>query len=349
MHMNFGGLHMNNTLETIQARVISQQRGLYKVIIGTQIYNTVLPGKYRYDIVSDMDYPVVGDNVLVSHIDDSQVLLHAILPRNTYVKRQAAGLEHRVQGIVANVDTLFITIAVNADFNVRRIERYLAVAWDSGAKPVILLTKTDLVDTLEPYLLAVEEVAFDVPILSTTQQDTSTYDAITAYMGADQTIAFIGSSGVGKSTLINHFLPDTHKQKTKELRDDDQGKHTTTARELFLLADGTAVIDTPGMRELGVFSTDISRGFQDIEALAMECKFTNCQHDTEPDCAVQQAIADGTLDSSRYKNYLKLQREVAYTQNKSKEIHEAIIKKQFGSRKNMRSVLKEKRNQRGRR
>ena len=208
-------------------------------------------------------------------------------------------------------------MALNNDFNLRRMERYISIAWDSGAIPVVVLTKSDLCDDLEQKLSEVSSVAFGVDVLVTTSTEENGYKELLSFTSEGKTIAFIGSSGVGKSTLINHLL-GKERLKTNGLRNDDKGRHTTTHRELFLLPSGGMVIDTPGMREYGMWDNDagIERTFMDIEELAAQCKFRNCTHTNEPGCAIQKALTTGELQMDRWQSYQKLKAENDYMEDK---------------------------------
>ena len=215
--------------------------------------------------------------------------------------------------MAANIDTVFLCMSLNNDFNLRRLERYLSVAWDSGAVPVIVLTKADLCDDLEQKQAEVSSIAIGVDVLVTTALERDGYVQILPYITDGKTVAFIGSSGVGKSTLINCLLGE-QRLDTNGLRNDDKGRHTTTHRELILLPNGGMVIDTPGMRELGMWdsSSGIDQTFRDIEELSSQCRFKDCSHHNEPGCAVQRALQDGTLSEERWFSYQKLKTENEY-------------------------------------
>ena len=248
--------------------------------------------------------------------EDGNAVIQAILPRKSVFTRRAAGTANREQVVAANIDTVFICMSLNNDFNVRRLERYLSVAWDSGASPVIILTKADLCDDLDQRLREVESVALGVEVAVTSSLSENGTDALKPYLKEGKTASFIGSSGVGKSTLINRLM-GSDKLATNGLRNDDKGRHTTTHRELVLLENGALVIDTPGMRELGMWAADsgIDTTFADIEALALSCKFKNCTHTSEPGCAIIAAIEDGSLSEERYRSYTKLSAENAYAED----------------------------------
>ncbi|GAB6153767.1 hypothetical protein JCM17380_25170 [Desulfosporosinus burensis] len=248
------------------------------------------------------------------------------------------------QIVAANIDTAFICMSLNNDFNLRRLERYLSIAWDSKAIPVIVLTKADLCDDLAHKLSDLKSVAIGVDVLVTTSMSDDGYLQVLAYIKEGQTVAFIGSSGVGKSTLINRLLGE-NVLATKELRNDDKGKHTTTRRELIILKSGGMVIDTPGMRELGLESVDLSKAFSDIDNLSEMCKFHDCTHNSEPSCAIQQAICDGVLSIERLESYRKLKKETKYEGLNSKQIETAKLNEMFssvGGMKNARKYIKEK-------
>jgi ribosome biogenesis GTPase len=245
--------------------------------------------------------------------------------------------------VAANIDTVFICMSLNNDFNLRRLERYLGVAWDSQAMPVIVLTKADLCDNLALKLRELDAVACGVDVLVTSSVSGDGYRSMQNYLGVGQTVAFIGSSGVGKSTLLNRLLGEQALE-TQEIRRDDKGRHTTTRRELIVLPGGGAVIDTPGMRELGIESADLSRTFADIDDLAAKCKFRDCTHTREPNCAVRKAINNGLLSEARLANYLKLKKEAKYEGLNSREIESEKIAAMFaeaGGIKNVRKQIKE--------
>ncbi|WP_418791922.1 ribosome small subunit-dependent GTPase A [Phosphitispora sp. TUW77] len=301
------------------ARVSAQHKDMYRVITESGEIWAEISGKLSYSASVSADYPVVGDWVLVDRIDDNNgyAIIHHILTRKSCFERKAAGTGQERQKIAANIDTVFICMSLNNDFNVRRIERYLAIAWDSMAVPVIVLTKSDLCSDLPTKLKELESVAIGVDVVITTSMNGDGYTGIGKYLHKGKTIAFIGSSGVGKSTLINKLLGE-QVLVTKEIRGDDKGRHTTTHRQLLVLSDGGGVvIDTPGMREIQIAGADLSRSFADIEELAEKCRFRDCKHESEPQCAVKKAIEDGTLSVKRFENYKKLQREMVFEVRKS--------------------------------
>ena len=250
---------------------------------------------------------------MVGSADPDTAVIHLVLPRKSLFVRKAAGTSKTEQVVAANIDTVFLCMSLNNDFNLRRLERYLAVAWESGAEPVVVLTKADLCADLPQKQREVETIAMGVDILTTSAMESDGYRQIMPYITQGRTVAFVGSSGVGKSTLINRLLGE-ERLATDGLRNDDKGHHTTTHRELLFLPNGAMVIDTPGMRELGMW--DAASGFEqtfgDIEELAARCRFRNCSHSSEPGCAVRAALESGHLDTGRWQSYQKLKNENSY-------------------------------------
>lgn len=305
----------------VLGRVLSQAKHIYSVMTEFGEIKAEISGKFRYEAESLTAFPAVGDFVMLNRADDSQghAVIHRVLSRKSVFIRKAAGTAQETQVVAANVDFVYICMAANNDFNVRRLERYLGIAWDSGAKPVVILTKTDLSDDLKTQLAELEEVTLGVDVLVTSLADESVVKDIKRELSSGKTAVFIGSSGVGKSTLINRLLGQEILM-TDGLRNDDKGRHTTTHRQMFALSGGGVVIDTPGMRELGIESADLSKTFNDIDDLAAYCKFSDCSHTNEPKCAVKQAIEKGELSKARYDNYLKLRKEAKYDGLTSREI-----------------------------
>jgi ribosome biogenesis GTPase len=300
-------------------RIALEHKHLYRIYTEHGELLGEISGKLRYSANGREDYPAVGDWVAITpRIEEGKATIHAILPRKSKFSRKAAGETTEEQIVATNVDTVFLVNALNNDFNLRRMERYLILAWESGANPVIILSKADLCDDVERKVAEVESIAIGVPIHVTSSAQGIGLESITPYLREGATVALLGSSGVGKSTLINR-LYGAEKQRVNEVREgDDRGKHTTTHRELICLPQGGIIIDTPGMRELQMWEADegFRDAFEDIESLAEQCQFRDCQHGKEPGCAVKQALRDGSLSAERYQNYQKLQRELAFLARK---------------------------------
>lgn len=261
------------------------------------------------------DYPAVGDWVAISIWEDSnKATIHWILPRKTTVSRKAPGKKTQEQVIAANIDTIFIVTSLNKEFNPKRIERYLAIIQESGARPVIVLNKADLCTDIAEKMQKLEGISQGVPTHIVSALENRGIKELTPYMEEGQTVALLGSSGVGKSTLINAMTGE-ETLKVQDVRpSDDRGRHTTTHRELYLIEGGGMVIDNPGMREIQLINVDegIRGTFSDIEEFASRCKFKDCRHLGEPHCAVKEALEAGHLSPERMENYNKLKREVRY-------------------------------------
>ena len=297
-------------------RVSLQEKGLYHILSAEGEQPATVSGRFQYVAATVSDYPAVGDYVMADLNGGDTAVIHHVLPRMSVFLRRAAGAAKTEQVVAANVDTVFLCMALNNDFNLRRLERYLTVARESGAAPVVLLTKSDLCGDLPEKLAQAESVAAGADIVSVSAMEDEGYNRLADYLVKGETLAFVGSSGVGKSTLINRLLGED-RLRTNGLRNDDKGRHTTTHRELLILPCGAAVIDTPGMRELGIWnaSEGITATFADIEALAEKCRFKNCTHSTEPGCAVRAAIERGELSGERLSSYEKLRKENAYSED----------------------------------
>lgn len=316
------------------ARVLSQHKGRYKIVTEDGEQSAEVSGRFRHDAVDNTAYPVVGDYVMVDSKSQGTAIIHHILTRTSIIVRAAAGTSRQAQVAAANVDTVFICMSLNNDYNVGRLERYLSVVWNSGAAPVVVLTKSDLCDSLDVILSEVAAVAAGVDIVVTSSLERDTVEELRRYIGTGTTASFIGSSGVGKSTLINGLLGE-QRMDTSGIRSDDKGRHTTTHRELMLLPGGGVVIDTPGMRELGIEAADVEKAFSDIDVLAARCQFNDCTHSSEPGCAVRQAIEEGSLDARRLDSFRKLSREARYAGRNAKQREAEKIKAMFGGKGEM--------------
>ena len=300
------------------ARILSQEKGIYRLVSSHGEKWGEISGRFHYDVQAKSEYPAVGDFVMVDwNKSGGNAVIRHVLPRKSCFIRKAAGVKNEEQVVAANIDTVFLCMSLNNDFNLRRLERYVSIAWNSGAVPVVVLTKADLCEDLDSKLIEVSSIAAGVDVLVTNTINQDGYEEIYPYLTEGKTIAFIGSSGVGKSTLINCLLGEKHLD-TNGLRNDDKGRHTTTHRELILLPSGGMVIDTPGMRELGMWdaANGIDQTFADIEMLAQKCRFRDCTHSgNETGCAVQEAVECGELSIDRFRSWQKLMNENRYAED----------------------------------
>jgi ribosome biogenesis GTPase / thiamine phosphate phosphatase len=272
-------------------------------------------GRLRFHARGAEDLPAVGDWVVIRRAEgEEKAKVHEILPRRSKFSRRAAGSETAEQIVAANVDTVFLVTGLDNDFNPRRVERYLIMAWESGAEPVVVLNKADLIEEAEERRAEIERVAPGVPVLLLSAKRGEGVGQLLPYVGRGRTVALMGSSGVGKSTILNRLL-GSEVQRTAEVRiSDARGKHTTTHRELFVLSGGGLVLDTPGMRELQLLVSEkgLRETFEEIEEASAGCRFTDCRHEGEPGCAVRAALDAGRIDAARFASYRKMQAEMRH-------------------------------------
>ncbi len=312
---NYDLTHKNTS--GIPARITAVHKGRFGIVSEFgEGYAQLKSKEYYYE---GEDFPTVGDYVMIDYNENGDSRIVATLERKTYFSRRDPDKGRGEQAIAANFDYVFIMQSLNNDFNTKRLERYLTVARQSGAKPVIVLTKADLIDDYLPYILGVSRVADNVDTHIVSAKTGFGLEKLSKYLVKGKTLVFLGSSGVGKSSLVN-ALAGQEIMDTNGIREDDsKGRHTTTHRELIMLKNGVMIIDTPGMRELGMWdiSEGLSESFDDVEKFLGKCKFRDCTHEKEPGCAVKKAIEDGELDPQRFESYKKLKAEAKFSDDKS--------------------------------
>ena len=302
----------------VAGRVAVQHRGAYDVLTADGDLRCDVTGRLVHEAASPAELPVVGDWVAIAtRPGEGAGTIQAVLPRRTKFSRKTAWQAAEEQVLAANVDVVFLVTSLNEDLNLRRLERYLTLGWESGAQPVIVLTKADLHPAPAAAIAEVGVIAYGVPVHAVSNRTGEGLDSIRSHLGPGVTAALLGSSGVGKSTLVN-TLAGTELLATQEIREDGRGRHTTTRRDLVQLPDGSLVIDTPGMRELQLWAADdgLEEAYEDVTELFAECRFADCAHETEPGCAVQAALANGGLAPERWESYVKLQGELEHLDRK---------------------------------
>ena len=311
-------------------RVALEHKNTYTLYTEFGELTAEVAGKMRHQATGRIDFPAVGDWVTISvRHEENKATIHEILPRKSKFSRKIAGAQTEEQIVATNIDTVFLVSGLDLDFNPRRIERYLILIWDSGANPVIVLNKADLCDAIAQRQAEVEAIAPGVPIIVLSALENQGLAALTPYLSKGQTVALIGSSGVGKSTLTNQLAGQSIQSVQSVRANDHRGRHTTACRELIILPSGGLLIDTPGMRELQMWTGNegLQETFADITSLAACCRFRDCQHQNEPGCAVQQAIGEGTLEVRRFQNYQKLQQELNYL-NRKQDQKASLVEKE---------------------
>ena len=312
------------------ARIIATHKDRYEIVCNNgQGFAKIKKGCY-YDNPNSI-YPTTGDFVIIEWNSTGDSMICETLKRESSFSRTASSSDrnHELhnqheQLVAANFDYVFIMQSLNNNFNLHRLERYLSLSWESGAIPVIILTKSDLVENIQEYIEQVESIAFGVDVYAVSCITGYGLDSIKKYFSKGNTIVFLGSSGVGKSTLVNTLYGD-NVMKTSDIREEDsRGRHTTTSRNLIMLPNGAMIIDTPGMRELGMWNAEngINKTFQDIEQYIGMCKFSDCTHTNEPGCKILEAIVNGEIDQERFEQYLKLQKESRYNTDSNQYLQE---------------------------
>ncbi len=334
---------MNNELDI--ARIIVVDRERFVVAHGNKEIPAEMTGKLMFSVESPLDYPAVGDWVRVQFVNqNSQAMIHAVNDRKTILKRKTAGKKISHQLIAANIDTAFIVQSLDHNYNLRRLERYMVMIYDAGIHPVVLLSKSDLLATgaIQEKVVAIKNLYADIEVRAISNKTGDGIEDLRQMLMPQKVYCLLGSSGVGKTSLLNQLVEED-KFNTRQVRaKDSKGRHATTRRQLITLPSQAMIIDTPGMRELGniAVETGLQSAFQDIEELSVDCRYQDCSHTQESDCAVLAAVAAGSLSNKRYQNYIKMKKEsifheMSYLEKKKKD-------KQFG--KMVKSVMKVKKN-----
>jgi len=307
------------------ARVIEAQKSIWRLAAESGEFLAQMSARFRHQRLNPQELPAVGD-----WVEAASGVIFAVLPRQSKLSRQAAGRRTEEQIVAANIDTVFVVSSLDGDFNPRRLERYLTAVWEGGAQPVIVLNKADLCDDAPRVRREMEAAASGVAVYVISARDALGLGQLGPHLRSGSAIAVVGSSGVGKSTLINQ-LCGFDRQAVNAVRADGRGRHTTTTRSLIVLPSGALLIDTPGMRELQLWATEVSldNTFEEIDRLAEQCRFRDCQHTGEPGCAVLQSANEGVLPRDRYDSYMKLRKELAFLERKQDVVAESELKRKW--------------------
>lgn len=341
-------LEFLNTDDLLIARVIGQERDLYRLTFGDEHLSWAqVSGRFRHDNELDAGtFPAVGDWVLCKmEAQQERAMIQKVFERQACFSRRDPDKRGGPQVVAANVDVVFIVTSMNSDLNLKRLDRYLSLAWNSGASPVIVLSKRDLAEDPESFIQQVEETYIGVPVHGVSVFDPATCEVLKTYLQPGKTAVLLGSSGVGKSTLTNFFLGEEIAETQGIREEDERGRHTTTSRSLYRLPEGALLMDTPGMRQLALLDEEegVEGLFDDILNLASTCRFKDCSHQSEPGCAIQAALEDGTLPEERWESFLKLQREVEYQERRVDKQKQSAERKKWKKRsQDLYERLKEK-------
>ncbi len=311
----------------VPGRISRVNKNAYLVQCQKGEFNAEVSGKFHFNADAQSDFPAIGDWVAMREIpDENKAIIEHVLLRKNYFSRKVAGVKTDEQIIASNIDYLFIITSLNLDLNIRRIERYITLAIERDVKPVIILSKSDQCENVDAKISEVRSALSGVHVHAVSALFNTGIEEISEYFEVGKTVAVVGSSGVGKSTLINKLLGEDSLVVKEIGAHKDKGKHTTTHRELLSLPGGGMIIDTPGMREIQLWegSEGINETFSDVEQYLGKCKFGDCRHESEPGCAIRKAIDEGELDNNRFRSYMKLQRELTWMENRKdkKAAHE---------------------------